>query len=165
MISLSARASAVLLLVLSAVIVGGALVSQYVFGLAPCPLCLYQRWAWYATIALMLMVLLAGGRAGTEWVLALSGLFLAANVVLALYHVGVEQHWIQGPTACSGDLGPAQTVEQLREQLMGRPMVRCDEAPWRLFGVSLAGWNALASLAVAAFAYWSFMRLRRAEPA
>jgi disulfide bond formation protein DsbB len=48
---------------------------------------------------------------------------------------------------------------------MGRPMVRCDEAPWRLVGVSLAGWNALASLAVAAFAFWSFARLRRAGAA
>jgi disulfide bond formation protein DsbB len=164
-LALPARRVAVLLLALSAAIVGSALVSQYGFGLIPCPLCLYQRWPWYATIAVMLVVLLACGPRGTAWAIGLSGLVILAGMVVALYHVGIEERWIQGPVTCSGDLGQAQTVEQLRQQLMGQAIVRCDETQWRLFGVSMAGYNALASLAVGGFALWTFARLRRERAA
>ena len=74
---------------------------------------------------------------------------------LALYHVGVAQQLIAGPRACSAAPGEATTIEALRAQLLARPVVRCDEVPWSLFGVSLAGYNASLSLALAAAALWA----------
>jgi disulfide bond formation protein DsbB len=161
-----ARLFALALMALSVAVAGSALLFQYVGGLAPCPLCLYQRWPWYAAAALGLLALFLGGRRAGAWVLGLSGLLLVAGAGVALYHVGVEQHWIAGPTACSGvPGGTAETVEALRAQLMGTAPVRCDEIAWSLFGVSMAGWNAILSLAVALFAFWGFRRLRAGAPA
>jgi disulfide bond formation protein DsbB len=155
----AARLLPLVLLAVSVLVVGAALVSQHVGGLQPCPLCLYQRWPWYATIALSLLAVLAAGRRGAHLVLALCGVLLAAGALLALYHVGVEAGVLQGPSACSG-AAAADTVEALRAQIMGTAPVRCDEVAWSFLGVSMAGWNALASIAAAGFAFWGFRRLR-----
>ncbi len=74
-----------------------------------------------------------------------------AGAGLGFYHVGVEQHWFQGPTACTASGAAANSVDALRAQLMGRQPVMCDQVQWSLFGISLAGWNLLASLAMAGF--------------
>jgi len=80
---------------------------------------------------------------------------------LAFYHVGVEQHWLAGPTACTGGTSGADTVEALKAQLLGRQPVNCDEPAWRLFGVSLAGWNLLASAVITIFCGAAVLRRRR----
>ena len=155
-----ARRLALELLVASTVVVGAALLSQYVGKLVPCELCLYQRWPWYATAALMLVVLLAGGGRAAAPVAGLAGLILLAGAGLAFYHVGVEKGWFALPAACSG-AGAADSVEALKAQIMGRAPVRCDEVAWSLFGISMAGWNFIASLLVAAWAIRGAARLRR----
>ncbi|MBX6368946.1 MAG: disulfide bond formation protein B [Rhodospirillales bacterium] len=159
-----ARRLALELFVASTAVVGTALLSQYVGGLVPCELCLYQRWPWYATAALMLVVLLAGGGRAAAPVAGLAGLILLAGAGLAFYHVGVEQRWFAGPTACSG-AGAADSVEALKAQIMGTAPVRCDEVAWSLFGISMAGWNFIASLLVAAWAFFGAARLRRSARA
>jgi disulfide bond formation protein DsbB len=70
----------------------------------------------------------------------------AVSVVMAFYHVGVEQHWLAGPTACTASEGGAMTLEQMKQQILGTAPVLCDRPAWTLVGVSLAGWNLLASL-------------------
>jgi len=142
----------------SIAVVGTALLFQYVGGLAPCELCLYQRWPYYAVIALAALALVGNG-AAMRWALALAALIFAAGTALAVYHAGVEYHWFPGPTACTGGTSGAQTIEQLRAQLLGRQPVNCDEAAWRLLGISLAGWNVLASLLLTLFCAASFRRL------
>jgi disulfide bond formation protein DsbB len=143
----------------SIAVVGTALLFQYVGGLAPCELCLYQRWPYYAVIALAALALVAGNDAAIRWALALAALIFALGTALAVYHAGVEYHWFPGPTACTGGTSGAQTIEQLRAQLLGRQPVSCDEPAWRLFGISLAGWNVLASLLLTLFCAASFLRL------
>jgi disulfide bond formation protein DsbB len=155
----AARRLALELLVISAAVVGGALLSEHVGGLRPCELCLYQRWPWYATIALTLVLVLVGGRRGAVPVLALCGVILLAGAALAFYHVGVEQHWFAGPTACSG-AAAADSVEALKAQIMGTAPARCDEIAWSLFGISMAGWNLIASVLVAGYAFWTAHHLR-----
>src|SRR5437879_12298846 len=145
------RALVLLALGASVAIVGGALLFQYVGGLVPCELCLYQRWPYYAAIVAAIAALLTGSAAAMREILLLCGLLFAAGLALAVYHVGVELHWFAGPSACTGSGTGAQTIEELRAQLLNRQPVNCDEPAWRLFGVSLAGWNALASLGLAAF--------------
>ena len=143
----------------SIAVVGTALLFQYVGGLAPCELCLYQRWPYYAVIALAALALVVGNGAAMRSALAVAALIFAAGTALAVYHAGVEYHWFPGPTACTGGTSGAQTIEQLRAQLLGRQPVSCDEPAWRLFGISLAGWNVLASLLLTLFCAASFRRL------
>src|SRR5665213_636179 len=143
----SARIDLLLVLLGSAAVIGGALLFQYVGGLAPCELCLLERWPYYIGMPLAVLVILAGGQrnlliGGSALVMLL---FLAGSG-LAFYHVGVEQHWFAGPTACTGGSTGAKSLEDLRAQLMATQPVRCDEPQWTLFGVSLAGFNLLASL-------------------
>lgn len=145
----TARAAALVALG-SAATLAGAWFFQLVIGLAPCPLCLEQRLPYYAAVPLGLAVFLAarrgqGGLARLGLVALVLLMLVAAG--LAIFHSGVEWQFWQGPTACSGG-GPALGSGNLFNDLQQARVVRCDEAPWRLFGLSLAGWNALIALAL-----------------
>jgi disulfide bond formation protein DsbB len=146
----SPRSFVAVLLAASAAIVGTALLSQYVGGLQPCELCLYQRWPYYAAIVATAVALLSGGDKAMRGIVMLCALLFAASTVLAFYHVGVEQHWFAGPTACTGSVTGATSIEALKAQLLARQPVSCDTPAWHLFGVSMAGWNLLASVLIAA---------------
>lgn len=133
-------------LIASVATLGIALISQYGFGLQPCILCIWQRWPYVATsvIALLALALVRSPRLQGILVIAACIVFLF-GAGIAAFHVGVEQHWWAGTAECVGG-GGADTVDALRQQLAGKPIVRCDEAQFRLLGVSMAGWNFLASL-------------------
>ena len=148
-----------LVLAASIVVLGAALLSQYVGGLRPCILCLYQRVPYVLTIALSGLAL-AAFFAGRPWpVVARLALAACAVVFLigagiAAYHVGVEQGWWAGTASCTGPDLNAMTIDQLREHLLAAPIVRCDEVAWSLFGISMAGYNVLTSLALAGACLW-----------
>ena len=144
----------------------GALVFQYGLGLAPCPLCLEQRIPYYVAIPLAVVVAIAALRAAPRVVvqagLGLIALAMLIGASLAVYHSGIEWKWWPGPQDCSGPLTPLGSGKGLLEQLQTVDIVRCDEAPWRFLGLSLAGWNVLISLALAAVALWG-LSARRAQ--
>ena len=124
------------------------------FGYAPCELCLTQRYAFYAAIPLGLLTAFLAARSahGLARVgFALLALVFVASAVLAAYHAGVEYHWWQGPTACTGGPGSLD-VNDLVKSLDAVKVVRCDEVQLRIAGLSLAGWNVVASAALAAYA-------------
>src|SRR3982074_1920092 len=98
---LTTRAFAGFVLVASTSVLGAALLSQYWGGLAPCELCLLQRWPWSAAVVIALLLLVAGSRTALPWVALLLAAVFALSVAFAFYHVGVEQHWFAGPTACT----------------------------------------------------------------
>src|SRR5581483_5870737 len=109
---------------------------QYAGHLEPCELCLAERWPYYIAIALSLVALARAARPAPLW-LGLLALVFLASAGLAAYHVGVEQHWIAGPTACTGTgVGVAKTVEELRRMLENQQPVRCDEIQWSFLGIS-----------------------------
>ena len=142
------RRAAWLALIAPAVLVGGALVGQYAFGLFPCEMCLWQRWPHYAAIALALVALLVPSTARA--LVALGGLAIFASGLIGGFHAGVEYGWWEGVTSCATTgAGPVDL-----DSIMNAPVVRCDVAPWDLFGVSLAGFNFLLSVtaAIAIFA-------------
>lgn len=162
-ITLSNRLIAVspaVVLLASAAVLGTALVSQVWGGLRPCDLCIYQRWPYVATIVLGVASLSIAGIPARRALLALCGAAFLVGGGIAAYHVGVEQHWVQGPAACSGG-GEATSIEELRRQLMATPIVRCDEIAWSLFGISMAGYNVIASVLLAGFALVAAARLPR----
>jgi disulfide bond formation protein DsbB len=140
------RGFPIFVLAASAVVLGVALLSQYWGGLAPCELCLLQRWPWAAAIAISFIAVMVGSRPALPWVALLLAAVFAIGSGLAVYHVGVERHWFAGPTACTGATTAADTVEELKARILGQQPVRCDEVAWSLWGISLAGWNLLASL-------------------
>src|SRR4051794_1552883 len=163
---LSIRVFAGFVLAVSAAVLGAALLSQYWGGLAPCELCLLQRWPWTAAIVISLVAVLTGHRPGLPWVALILGLVFAAGVVFAFYHVGVEQHWFAGPSACTASTPDTMTLEEMKRQIMGTAPVLCDRPAWTLFGVSMAGFNLLASVIMAAISFVAFLRARRpATPA
>src|SRR5256714_14094251 len=146
--SLSTRAFAGFVLIASALVLGTALLSQYWGGLVPCELCLLQRWPWAAAIVISLVLVLVGERARLDWVALVLGLVFTVSVVFAFYHVGVEQHWFAGPSACTAAPGGATTLEQMKQQILGTAPVLCDRPAWSMCWLFLACWNLLASLII-----------------
>jgi disulfide bond formation protein DsbB len=149
--ALTTRSFAAIMLAASIAVLGTALLSQYWGGLAPCELCLLQRWPWRVAIVLAVAAWLAGDRLPLSATALIFALVFFVSAGLGFYHLGVEQHWFAGPTACTATGPTATTVDELRRQLLAAPLVLCDQVQWALFGVSLAGWNLIASLAMAAF--------------
>ena len=152
------RAIPLLVAAASAGLLLGAYLSQHVGGLAPCPLCLIQRWPHFAVVALGLAAALAGGRARAG-LLALCAPALLVSAGYGVYHAGVEQGWFA--SGCAAPMAGG-SIEDIKAQIMAAPLTRCDEVPWSLIGVSLAGWNAIASVLIAALAGWGAVRLWRA---
>ena len=131
-----------------------AFIGQYGFDLYPCVLCIYQRWPFVIVAGLCLLAANPAMRTGkaARWILLLCAGVLAVNAAIAVYHVGVEQHWWAGSEACVGKTGATQTLAQLRAQIMSAPVTRCDEIAFSLFGVSMAGYNVLFAFVLALYA-------------
>lgn len=129
----------------SAVLLAGALAFQHFGGMAPCKLCLWQRWPHAAAVVIGLVALMLPGR-----VLPLVGAAAAlATAGLGVYHTGVERAWWPGPATCTAGPIDGLAPDQLLDQILAAPLARCDEVAWSMAGLSMASWNGLASLALA----------------
>ena len=152
-----AAAAALVIAVIGAATIAGAWFLELVAKLKPCPLCLEQRVPYYIGIPLALIVALAAWRKAPR-LIVITGLVALTlltlwGAYLGAYHAGIEWKLWAGPAECSGpaELGPATDFVK---RLQTINITRCDEAAWRLLGISLAGYNALISLALAAIALW-----------
>lgn len=129
----------------SALMMLGALGFQYIGEMAPCKLCYWQRYPHLAAIGIGILALILPVNA----LLYLGAAAALTTVGIGIYHTGVERGFWQGPTTCtSGPIG-GLTPEQLMEQILGAPLVRCDDIPWELLSLSMASWNAIASIGLA----------------
>ena len=134
----------------SGALLGGAYYFQYVMGMAPCDLCYLQRWPHMVAIAAGLAALASFAWPRLALVLVLTAITaLLVTAAIGVFHVGVEYHWWQGPQACSGNVPRGLSPEQLKKYLFGAKMVRCDETAWAMWGISMAGWNAILSAGLA----------------
>ena len=136
-LALTAAAGSLALLV-------GAFIFQ-AFGYAPCELCLLQRWPHVAAILVGGAVYVTGWRQ-LSWVGALAALTTA---LIGIYHTGIERGFWQGPTTCTANGVTGVSAEDLLNQILQAPLIRCDEVAWSLFGLSMASWNAVLSLGLA----------------
>jgi disulfide bond formation protein DsbB len=157
-----ALTAALAITLVAAATLAGAWFFQLVLGLQPCPLCLEQRYAYYLMIPLGALTALAAAK-DTSRAVVVAGLALLAiaalgNTALATYHAGVEWHFWQGPTDCTGPIGNLGSAGDLLARLDTVKVVRCDEVQWKFLGLSLAGYNVLISLALAAIAGWGIGR-------
>jgi disulfide bond formation protein DsbB len=146
------RIAAFLIAIVSAATLAGAWFFQLVVGLSPCPLCLDQRIPYYVAVPLAIVVALAADRKSIARAgfLALA-IVLAIGCALAVYHAGIEWKFWPGPQDCSGAVVQLNSGSLL-DQMNQTRVIRCDEAAWRLFGISLAGYNALIAAALTLFA-------------
>ena len=158
-----ALSAALAIAAIAALTLAGAWFFQLVLDIRPCPLCLEQRYAYYLAIPLGLVVALAAARDVSQAILlaGLAVLALAAlgNAGLGSYHAGVEWGLWQGPTECTGPIGNLGSAGDLLSRLDKVKIIRCDEVQWRFLGLSLAGYNVLISLLMAAIAAWGITRL------
>ncbi|MGH7117006.1 MAG: disulfide bond formation protein B [Stellaceae bacterium] len=159
------RAFPIFVMVVGAAVLGAVLLAQYWGGLAPCELCLKERWPWAVAIVIAFVAVLTGSRPAMPWVALLLAAVFAVSTALAFYHVGVEKHWFEGPSACTATADTPTTLAQLAAQLRHQQPVRCDEPAWSLIGVSLAGWNLVASLVMTGFCLAALIRRRGRAPA
>jgi disulfide bond formation protein DsbB len=141
--------------------IAGFFFFQYVLGYEPCPLCLEQRTAFYVGVPLAALLLLGAGYGASRKVLLLGFAAIAVvmlwNTGLSAYHAGVEWKFWPGPIDCSGPIRPLGEGSLL-SRLQNVRIVRCDEAAWRFLGISLAGYDVIVSLALAAAAAYGFKR-------
>lgn len=133
-----------LLAAASASALAAALIAQFGFGLVPCHLCLLQRIPYAAVIALALAaVYLTANRRWQRLALSSIALLFTVGAGLAAYHAGVEAGIFPGPAGCTAQSAAGADLAQLRAEIMGAPLVTCDQAMLHVLGISLAGWNAL----------------------
>ncbi|MGX7927510.1 disulfide bond formation protein B [Tsuneonella sp. HG094] len=128
-----------LALAVPALLLAGAYVSEYGFGLHPCEMCWWQRYPHFAAVGLALLSFVVAPK--RVWI-ALAAVAILVSGAIGAFHAGVEYGWWEGLTTCatvsSGGGDPLEAI-------MNAPLVRCDEVQWSLFGISLAGWNFLIS--------------------
>jgi disulfide bond formation protein DsbB len=149
----STATAGVVIAVVASATIAGAWFFQYVIGLVPCPLCLDQRVPYYAAIPLaLILVFFARSRPLFARLLLLAlAAALTYGAALGVYHAGIEWKWWAGPASCTGG-NLAAGGGSLLSQMRGARAVPCDEAQWRLLGLSLAGYNALIAGGLALYA-------------
>ena len=154
--TLTRRPLTALALAGSAALLAGAFAFQYIGGMAPCQLCLWQRWPHGAAVLIGLVALMTGWR-GLLWLGALAALTTAG---IGAFHVGVEQGWWEGLATCTaGSISGISTADLLNPAADVAAPVRCDAIAWQMLGISMAGWNTLASLVLAGV--WAAAALSR----
>jgi disulfide bond formation protein DsbB len=151
-----AAAAALAVFALSVATLAGAWFFELVLKLPPCPLCLEERIPYHVVIPLSLLMVIAALVGAPQKLLGVGFIVIViamlCGAALGSYHAGVEWHFWPGPADCSGPLTDIKSAGSLLNQLQSIHVVRCDEAAWRFLGISLAGYNVLISLVLAAIA-------------
>jgi disulfide bond formation protein DsbB len=142
---IDARRLLAVILVTSLGALAMAYAGQYLFGLEPCVLCLLQRVPWAMAVLIAAFGIIGWAGRSRLLPIALCAAVLAGGGALALYHVGVEQHWWGSIAGCDGGPVSGLTPDDLRPEALATGLKPCDRVDWRLFGLSLAGYNMLAS--------------------
>jgi len=122
-----------------------ALVAQYGFDLHPCHLCILQRYPYAAIAVIGLFAAWWGSPKWQLYALYICAALFFLDAGIAFYHTGVELHWFPGPSGCTNTSTGSESLEELRKQIMEAPLVACDQAMIKIFGLSMAAWNALAA--------------------
>lgn len=138
----SRNAAYALALIVPAALMGGALISQYGFGLYPCEMCWWQRYPHIAAIVLALLALTIRGKGAGDLAVILAAICIGASGLIGGFHAGVEYGFWEGVTSCATVASGGDSLAAI----MNAPVIRCDVAPWSLLGISLAGFNFLLSM-------------------
>ncbi|KTT70943.1 disulfide bond formation protein B [Sphingomonas endophytica] len=140
------RNARLLALLVPLALLAGAWGFQLIGGLYPCEMCHWQRWPHYGALVFAALAFVTGGPRVKATLVAGAAALIAVSGLIGVFHAGVEYHWWQGVTACTQTTNlTGLSTDQALKDLLAAPIIRCDAAQWALFGISLAGWNALLS--------------------
>jgi disulfide bond formation protein DsbB len=139
----------------SAALLLGALAFQYIGGLAPCTMCIWQRWPHGAAILAGVLLLALPARIWAVLGAAAAG----STAAIGVFHTGVERGWWEGPSTCTSGSIEGLSPDALMTRILAAPLVRCDEVAWEMWGLSMASWNAVLSFAL--MALWLLAATRR----
>lgn len=160
-----ALTSSLAILVVAAATIAGAWFFQLVLDVLPCPMCLEQRYAYYFAIPFAALIAVAAAKGAPRNVvlagLAILALVVLGNAVFGAYHAGVEWGFWKGPTDCTGSGFDPGKAGSLLDNLDKVKVIRCDEVQFRFLGISLAGYNALISLAMAGCAGFGLLSAKK----
>jgi disulfide bond formation protein DsbB len=134
----------ILALLIPALLLGGALGSQYFGGLVPCEMCMWQRYPHYTALVLAILAILLRRTPLSLPLTVLAGIAILVSGGLGIFHAGVEYKMWKGPEHCTSLVSGSGA--DLLKAILAAPIVRCDEPQWTMFGISLAGFNAIFSI-------------------
>ena len=118
---------------------------QYLGDLAPCKMCIWQRWPHAAAVGIAVL-----GVAITGWIIPVLGaIAVLTTAAIGLYHTGVERAWWEGPNSCTSSDISGLNTDELFESIMAAPLVQCDVVAWEMLGLSMASWNGIVSVVLA----------------
>ena len=142
--------------IISFTLLASAISLEFFYDLAPCKLCIWQRWPHVIIVVVMLL-----GLSGPKktWILLLISLSAIVTGSIGFHHTGIEQGWWSGPTGCSSQFGSETNISTLTKLLLETPVVKCDEIVWSLFNISMASWNSLVSFLIAIFSFLSWLNI------
>lgn len=130
----------------SALLLAGAFAFEHIGGMAPCQLCIYQRWPHGVAVLIGALALAFGGRL----LPVLGALAALATAAVGVFHVGVEQKWWEGLASCTASsLDGVSMSDLLNPDVTVGAVIRCDAIAWQMLGISMAGWNAILSVGLA----------------
>jgi disulfide bond formation protein DsbB len=153
--NLLARAN-LLAFAVPASLMAGALGSQYFGHLYPCEMCWWQRWPHYAAILCAGLAYFVRAAQLRRMIIAIAAGGVLTSGAIGVFHAGVEYHWWQGITGCSSTMASHSLSD-----ILSAPLIRCDQPQWTLFGISLAGFNALISVPSALFVFALLIKDKR----
>lgn len=136
----------------SAAMLIAALAFQYIGGLAPCPICIWQRWPHLVAVLCMALMMLLPWR---FWAL-IAAIAMGINALISLYHTGIERSWWPGPDSCTGGDVGALSSGELLDQILATDVVLCDQVAWEMWGLSMASWNGLVCVLLAGLWYRAY---------
>lgn len=139
----------------SAALLAGALAFQHIGGLAPCQLCLEQRYPHMVAVGLGVLALLIPAGYLSRLLPMAGALSAVTTAALGAYHTGVERDWWEGPTTCTSGSVSGLSAKDLLARIQAAPVVQCDQVAWQMFGLSMASWNMLAALLLALIWVWA----------
>ena len=139
----------------SLAVIIGAYSFEYIGGFSPCKLCYWQRYPHFLNILIFPIFYMLQIRS----LIFIGMMSMMISTVLAFYHVGVEQKYWLGPNSCTNSSIEGLTTDQLLDQIMNAPLVRCDEIAWEFIGVSMAGWNVLISFCLLLTWFYCYLKI------
>jgi len=140
-----------------AALLAGALGSQYLGGLYPCEMCHWQRWGHYAALAFALLAFVPALRSRGRLLVGFAAVAILSSGAIGAYHAGVEAGVFEGFTQCTAGISGGSSADIFAD-IMATPLIRCDQVQWSMFGISMAGWNAILSTGFALVILWLLLR-------
>tara|TARA_Y100000590_G_scaffold469701_1_gene659178 strand:+ start:5714 stop:6193 length:480 start_codon:yes stop_codon:yes gene_type:complete len=131
-----------IIFIIALIAIAVALIAENFFDMLPCEMCLYQRYTYYILIILsMIFLLLKKYNSQTFYLLA--ELILIIGLIISLWHFGIENSWLQGPSGCSSSIANMSGISELRQQILNAPIINCNEINWSVLGISITVYNAI----------------------